>query len=157
MHLTAGDMLRTMTFEGDNWQSTLHAALQSVAWALRSTIHSTLGYSPGQLVFNRDMIMQNKIFVDWAKINDAKQRASIMANKRENSVRLQHNYKKGNYVLLFSDRIDTSRKINSPTEGPYEILKVYSNGTIRIQRKNYTETVSIRRVKPFTPPDSNNK
>ena len=34
MHLTAADMLRTMIFDGKNWQDELDICLQSVAWAI---------------------------------------------------------------------------------------------------------------------------
>ena len=68
MHLTAGDMLRTEVFEGTNWLQEIDHILQSVAWALRSTISTTTGHSPGQLAFSKDMIMQNKIIADLTAI-----------------------------------------------------------------------------------------
>ena len=69
MHLTVGDMLRTMTFAGDNWEEEVEAALHSVAWAIRSTISTMSGYTPGQLVFSKDMIMQSVVTADWEKLN----------------------------------------------------------------------------------------
>ena len=65
MHLTAADILRTMIFSGNNWQVQLETCLQSVAWALRSTVSTMSGYTPGHLFFPRDMIMQNTIIADW--------------------------------------------------------------------------------------------
>ena len=64
MHLTAGDMLRTMEFDGTNWLYEMDRVLQVVAWAIRSTISTTTNYSPGQLVFSRDMIMQSQVTAD---------------------------------------------------------------------------------------------
>ena len=57
MHLTAGDMLRTSEFDGNNWKYELNRTLQAVAWAIRSTVSTVTDYTPGQLVFSRDMIM----------------------------------------------------------------------------------------------------
>ena len=39
--------------------------------------------------------------------------------------------------------------MNNPYEGPYKVVKGYRNGTIRIDRGAYTETIHIRRVKPY--------
>ena len=36
-----------------------------------------------------------------------------------------------------------------PTEGPYRVLKVNTNGTVHIRRGNYDETIHVRRVNPF--------
>jgi len=39
--------------------------------------------------------------------------------------------------------------VESPTEGPYNIIEVYSNGTVQIQRGIMQERLNIRRIKPF--------
>ena len=40
--------------------------------------------------------------------------------------------------------------MDQPTEGPYVIIKVnQSNGTVKIVRGNYNETIHIRRLKPY--------
>ena len=67
-HLTMGDMLRTMEFNGPTWKLEVNDALQSVAWAIRSTINTMSGYTPGQLIFSKDMIMRVKIVADWKKV-----------------------------------------------------------------------------------------
>ena len=69
MHLTAADMLRTMVFSREDWFNELDKALQAVAWALRSIVSSMSGFTPGQLVFNKDMIMQAAVIVVWGKLN----------------------------------------------------------------------------------------
>ena len=59
VHQVLGDMLRTKelqkhTFDTvDPWSD----ILASVAWAIRSTHHTTLQASPAQLVFSRDMLL----------------------------------------------------------------------------------------------------
>ena len=34
-------------------------------------------------------------------------------------------------------------------KGPYQITKVYTNGTVKIQRDYFEEIINIRRIKPF--------
>jgi transposase InsO family protein len=42
--------------------------LSAAAWAIRSTIHTTLQATPGQLVFGRDMLLNIPFKADWAAI-----------------------------------------------------------------------------------------
>ncbi len=41
------------------------------------------------------------------------------------------------------------RKLDSPTEGPFKITKVNTNGTVEIRKGIACETVNIRRIKLF--------
>jgi transposase InsO family protein len=80
IHQTIGNMVRT--FEIENQQ--IHESgpwsgiLSAVAWAVRSTYHTTLQSTPGQLVFGRDMIWDTSHVADWQYI---KQRKKILKNK----------------------------------------------------------------------------
>ena len=40
-------------------------------------------------------------------------------------------------------------KLSQPGEGPYEIVELYNNGTVKIKRRGYREVLSITRVEPF--------
>jgi len=57
IHLTLGNMLRTMMMEEvildpeDPWSG----ILSELTWAIRSTSHSSLNATPGQIVFGRDI------------------------------------------------------------------------------------------------------
>ena len=66
IHLTIGDHLRGIKFvHKEEWYRELHSILQSIAWAIRMTLHTTVtNYSSAQLVFSKDMIMQMHINVD---------------------------------------------------------------------------------------------
>ena len=46
MHLTIGDMLHTMMFEGKYLPQELDGALQLVAWTILSTISKMSGHTP---------------------------------------------------------------------------------------------------------------
>ena len=68
LHLTLANDLRMSVFEGDNWWLEVEHTLQTIDWAFRTTIPSTLPHSPGALAFNHDMIMQTKVKGDWELI-----------------------------------------------------------------------------------------
>jgi transposase InsO family protein len=75
IHQTIGNMLRTFQVENqpmdksDPWSGILSAA----AWAVRSTCHTALQSSPGQLVFGRDMIWDTAHVADWQHVKQRKQ------------------------------------------------------------------------------------
>ena len=150
VHQVLGDMLRTKelqkhTFdEIDPWSE----LLASVAWAIRSTHHTTLQASPAQLIFSRDMLLNIKFIADWESIRLRKQKVIDTNNARENSLRVDYDYQIGDKVLVTST--DITRKLNCPTKGPFNIIQVYTNGTVRVQNGAVSERVNIRRCIPYT-------
>ena len=52
-------------------------------------------------------------------------------------------------IMLKRQGDQSSRKMQYPTEGPYTVLKINTNGTLRIRRGNYDEIIHVRRLKPF--------
>ena len=67
--------------------------------------------------------------------------------KRENSKRTKYEYNVGDKVLL--DRGEIQRKLIPKRTGPYEIVRIYDNGTIKIRKGIYVQRVSIRRLTPY--------
>jgi transposase InsO family protein len=149
VHQVLNDGLRTFELENreldenDPWTP----FLSSVAYAIRSTYHTTLGATPAQLVFNRDMILPIQMKFDWELIREQRQRIMTKSNARENASRLPHEYKVGDKVLLAKPGM--LRKLSVPRTGPYLVQAVYANGTLRIKRGAVSERVNIRRVTPF--------
>ena len=121
--------------------------LQSTAWAIRSTYHTTLQATPCQLVFGRDMIHNIAFKANWDRIQKRKQDIINKSNKKENKNRIHYEYKVGDQVLLETPGI--LRKLSTPRKGPYPVTKVYQNGTIQIQKGIISERVNIRRITPF--------
>ena len=148
-HLTMADMLRTIVFTGEDQFEEFDASLQAVAWAIRTTISTATNYSPGQLIFNHDMIMQTAVTVNWELIKQRRRELAVVANNRENKSRIEHSYSVDDQVLIILDKKEQGPKLSSPTEGPYKILKLYTNGTVKIQRGSYQEILSVRRLKPY--------
>jgi transposase InsO family protein len=65
VHLTMGDMLRTITFAGDDWILEAQRTLDAVAWAIRTTVNPDLKYSPCHLAFQQDMLFRRAVAIDW--------------------------------------------------------------------------------------------
>ena len=63
--------------------------------------------------------------------------------------RIDHTYNIGDKVLIILKGEEIMSKIQIRTEGPYEIIKVYDNGTVKVNRGSYNEIVNIRRIKPY--------
>ena len=121
--------------------------LTATAYALRSTYHTTLGATPGQTVFGRDMVLPVKFKANWALIQQHQQKAINASNDRENRKRVQHDYQVGDKVLLQKPGILS--KLEVPYSGPHSITQVHANGTVVIQKGAVTKHVNIRRVIPF--------
>jgi hypothetical protein len=127
--------------------------LSATAFAVRSTYHTTLKKSPGQLVFGRDMIFNIKHVANWEYIRQNKQKLIDKNNKAENAKCIPYTYKVGEQVLL---KRGTENKYETPYQGPFTVLKVNDNGTVRLKVKNIEDTYNIRRLTPYTSPDSSN-
>lgn len=149
VHQVLNNCLLTFELEGqdldekDPWRPFLAAA----AFAIRSTFHTTLKASPSQLVFQRDMLLPIKFTADWARIREQKQKETDKNNKNENRSRIPHEYSEGDLVLLTDSR--KRSKLTAKRTGPYEIVRVNSNGTVRIRKGQVLDTVNIRRVTPY--------
>jgi hypothetical protein len=148
VHQVVANLVRTFDLENsdvdenDPWSGILAAA----AFAVRSTFHTTLQATPGQLVFGRDMIFNIKHVANWQSIKDRKQKLINKNNQKENKSRIRHTYKPGNKVLMKSPN---ARKYERPYEGPYKILQVNNNGTVRLKQGAVETTINIRQIVPY--------
>ena len=75
MHQSMGNILRTLLHGRDSPVQNLtqaneliDEALSICAHALRTSVHTTLGSSPGALVYNRDMFLNIPLLADWHAI-----------------------------------------------------------------------------------------
>ena len=147
IHQTLGNILRTMEKdnldEEDPWSGVLAAAM----FAIRATYHTTTQATPAQLVFGRDAIMNTVFQANWKYIKDRKQALIKKNNQRENSKRIPHAYTVGEKVLL--DKGDAKTKFDVKYEGPYEIVEVKNNGTVRMCQGAVTDTVNICIITPY--------
>ena len=153
MHLTMADMLRTMTITvhddlDETWRTELEAAMQAIAWALRTTVSAGIKYSPANLALGRDMILNQTVQVNWETIRNRRERKAVQDNARENTTRREYEYKEGQKCWIVKNRFERKHKLDKPAEGPFEIVQVYRNGTVKLNRNGCMEAISIRRLKP---------
>ena len=156
VHQVIGNIIRTFELESnyldedDPWKGILSAT----AFAVRSTFHTSLQSTPGQLVFGRDMIFNIQHIANWEFIKQRKQKIINLNNKKnkqENAKRVQHVYQVGDKVLLHRG---TENKYESPYHGPFLIMQVNDNGTVRLKVNAVEDTYNIRRIIPYhTSPD----
>lgn len=75
VHQVLGNMLHTKNLAEIDFdlEDTWDTVLSSVAYVIRSTHHSTLGASPAQLVFRRDMVIPMQYVAEWDIICKRKQ------------------------------------------------------------------------------------
>ena len=102
IHLVLGNLVQTFNIstktyidKNDLWTGILAAA----AFAISTTTNRKKGYSPGQLIFRRDMILPIKHRVNWELIRQKKQMQSNRDNARENRHRVEYDYKVGDNVI----------------------------------------------------------
>ena len=151
VHQVIGQMLRTA--ELDMAKSVVpddvDVFIDNAAWAIRSTYHTVLKASPGAAIFGRDMLFDIPFLADWNKIGDYRQSQTDRSAERENSKRIDYDYKVGDKVLIVKDGILRKAESRYGKE-PWTITTVHTNGTIRVQCGSKSERINIRRVTPFS-------
>jgi hypothetical protein len=70
-------------------------------------------------------------------------------NQRENSKRLAHIYHVGDKVLYNTESETKAKFGEDPWKGPYKVVKVNDNGTVRLKMGIVTDTINIRLIKPY--------
>jgi hypothetical protein len=113
---------------------------------MQAGVHSTLGSSPGNLVFNRDMFLNIPLIADWHAITQRRECLIHENLMRENQKRRGYIYAPQQMVLKKKWK---PKKLGKRTSGLYKIVQVNVNGTVTIQlRPGLTERINIRQIKP---------
>ncbi len=106
--------------------------INNAAWAICSTYHTLLKASPGAAIFGRDMLFDIPFLADWNKIGDYRQSQMDRNAERENSKRIDYDYKVDDKVLIVKEGILRKAESRYGKE-PWTIRTVHTNGTIRVQ------------------------
>jgi hypothetical protein len=153
MHQTVGNVLRTL-LHGNPLQNIANAAeyvdeaLSIAMHAMQAGVHSTLGSSPGNLVFNRDMILKLPLIADWHAITQRREHLIHENLMRENQKIRGCDYAPQHMILKKKWK---PKILGKRTIGPYKIVQVHVNGTVAIQlRPGLTERINIRQIIPYT-------
>jgi len=141
LHCIMGDMLHVQIASRHAHDDPVRDYLSAAAYGIRATVHGTTLYSPGQVVFNKDMIVQSHVETNVELIRARRLKAIKVNNERENKRRIAYKYKRGGKVLMLPNPMDPKLTLN---QGPFEILSYNkTNGILRLQIGNYIEPVSI--------------
>ena len=76
--------------------------LQSAAWEIRTSVHMITKYSPGKLVFQRDIIIHKKVIADWDLVHARRRVQQIKDNDRKNKSRTDYGFKAGDRVRVIT-------------------------------------------------------
>lgn len=93
----------------------------SICYAIWSSYHQMHGYSPTQLVYGRDMLVDTATPVNWDQIKWMKQEKIRKSNKRKNASSIDYTYQLGNKILIEKPTIVW--KLAIPFEGPYKVVR----------------------------------
>jgi len=119
----------------------------SCTWALCATAHRTLNASLAQLIFGCDMLFDLAFQVQWLYIGQKHAFFRLCNNQYENAHRVPHDNKIGDKVLLSRNILQS--KLLPPHCRPFTITKIYSNGTIKINKGIVPQTVSMHYIFPY--------
>jgi hypothetical protein len=97
--------------------------------------------------FNRDMLFDLSFTTSYNDLKNIKQKASDLNVDCENKKRIKYDYKVNDLILL--DRGTLQRKLVPKRDGPYQVIRVYSNGTLKIRKDIYAQQVSIHQCTPY--------
>ena len=112
MHQTVGNILRTLLLEHKVRSEILaknitDKALSTAQHSLRCGIHTTLGSSPGALVFNRDMLLNIPLIADWQMLTKKREHLINENLRQANLKRRKYDYEINQKVL---------KKLHKPTK-----------------------------------------
>jgi len=149
IHQVIGNMIRTFELQERELEEVApwKVILAAIMFALGATFHTTLQATLMQLVFVRDAMINIGFQADWNYIKNRKQHIIKKNNVNENKKRTKHIYEIGDKVLYKVDSLSKYGVV--PYKGPYPIVQVNINGTVRIHMENVTDTVNIRLLHPY--------
>jgi hypothetical protein len=152
MHQTVRNILRTL-LQGEpprdvtRAKNFINEALSIAMQAMHTGVHTTLGSSPGNLVFNRDMFLNIPLITDWHAITQKREHLVNESLIRENNKQRRYDYVQNQRVLKIRHK---PCKLGYRTAGPYKVLQTHVNGTLTIELKpGISERINIRRVIPY--------
>ena len=104
MHQTVGNILRTHLHSNPPQNMTqardiIDEALATAMHAMRTTVATTLGSTPGALAFSRDMFLNVPLIADWQAIATNREQAINENLRRANRKRRQCDYAPSQRVL----------------------------------------------------------
>ena len=103
-----------------------------IALERRVSYHNTIGATPGQYVFGRDMIFNLVSVIDWIFITAKKQKQVNIDNVCENDKQVSHYYTVGDIVYL--DMTGIYQKLDYNKYGLCRTTEAFTNGIVQFQK-----------------------
>jgi hypothetical protein len=128
----------------------IEQALATAMHATRCAAHSSLQqYTPGSLVFRRNMYLDIPLLADILALQHLRQQGIDQRLLKTNAKRRAHEFKVDDQVLKRRENT-AADKLRPTFTGPHRILQVHTNGTVTIQLTTHVrERVNIRRLQPY--------
>ena len=105
------------------------------------------GYSPGQLVFGRNMIILIKNKMDWELIRQQNQAQNNKDNIRENIKIDEHDCKVVDKAMLTNN---TAYKYETPYDGQFVITQCWTNVAFTLKSGPIQTRHNISQINPYT-------
>ena len=102
--------------------------------------------TPGQAVFDIDMLFNLGSLFDWRVVTATKKRQVDIDHVRGNAKQVTHDYAIGDQVYV--EMTGIYRKLDYQKQVSYRITEVFTNGTVQVQRGKVNERIKIRWLKP---------
>ena len=101
------------------------------------------------MAFHRDMILNIPLIVYFELLRQRRQTLIDKNLLRANAKRCSHDYQPGDKALKILVAWKPN-KLDLRAEGPYEITKIHTNGTVVLRMQpGVTKRINIRRIKPY--------
>ena len=152
MHQTVANVLRiimrTTTISAyAQAEQIMDNALATVMHVTRCSVNHQMKTTPGALTYRRDMFIDVPLIADLVAIRNNRQQLINNNLIRHNRKRYDYHYRLGDRIMV---RVYDPDKMQEKLHGPYRIVEIRTNGTVRIQRaSNVLETFNIRKIVPY--------
>ena len=125
-------------------------ALATAMYAHHCSPNTSLSfYSPGVLVFQRDMFVDILLIADIHTLTQHRQALIDKHLLQANSRRTRHEFKVNDQVFIKVH--DHPNKLSLVCVSPFPIIQVHTNNTVTIQRGPVQEHLSIQHLLPYKP------
>ena len=113
--------------------------------ANRCSHTESIGTLPGAMAFDRDMLVDVPLIANLTKMHELRQQKVDESARRVNAKRISQIFKVDDVVDVITC---DPNKLEPRLHGPYRIVQVFTNGTVRIRKGDTEETVNIRKLFP---------
>jgi len=150
MHQSIGNIIHTTKVQNmvldDN--DLCNSILASTMFALKATVHTTTSFTPTQLLFVRDALLNTRHKDDRHVIKERKQKLINRGNDRKNCKHQSHTYKVEDQQILLESKWKTKFSQDA-YKGLLQITAARNNGTVRARFGRVTNTYNICNIKPY--------